>query len=157
TYYTGPFSASNGKGCVSSGAVGAARKRRQVELPEVAQIYLSSCVSNNAVARHGAGSLQSQSALADPLYRAVTLASRNTRRHPITQVSYRTVPLRLEPRNDPGYSADDLRRRLTSPANPSEQCQAALGLSWRQRVNDNRTLDVAVLDFGSAQLLLLPG
>lgn len=40
---------------------------------------------------------------------------------------------------------------------PFEQCLAAMGLSWRKRVDAGRRIQVPALDFGVAQLLLLPG
>ena len=42
-------------------------------------------------------------------------------------------------------------------AKPFDQCLAALGLSWRQRVAAGRDLQIPAVDFGVAQLLLLPG
>jgi hypothetical protein len=64
--------------------------------------------------------------------------------------------LRLEPRNSAGFTVADLRQRLASDLKPFGQCLAALGLSWRKRADAGHTIDVPVLDFGSAQLLLLP-
>ena len=32
-----------------------------------------------------------------------------------------------------------------------------MGLSWRRRLDANEPVDIPLLDFGSAQLLLLPG
>jgi len=40
---------------------------------------------------------------------------------------------------------------------PFQQCLAAMGLSWRKRVAAGRDIQIPVLDFGAAQLLLLPG
>jgi hypothetical protein len=50
-----------------------------------------------------------------------------------------------------------LEERLKTDPKPFGQCLAALGLSWRRRSEAGRPIDVPVLDFGAAQLLLLPG
>jgi hypothetical protein len=80
-----------------------------------------------------------------------------TRRSPIGRVEFRTVPLRLEPRDAPGFTVDDLRKRLATDPRPFGRCLAALGLSWRARADAGHAIDVPVLDLGGAQLLLLPG
>ncbi len=80
-----------------------------------------------------------------------------TERFPIERVDYRVTPLRLEPREGPGFTVADLKHRLETDPKPFGQCLAALGLSWRARADAGHTIDVPVLDFGLAQLLLLPG
>ena len=52
-------------------------------------------------------------------------------------------------------SAAELDAKLDPSAKPFEQCLAAMGLSWRKRLE--RPIAVPSLDFGAAQLLLLPG
>jgi hypothetical protein len=80
-----------------------------------------------------------------------------TRRHPFTKLEFRSVPYRLEPRSDKGFSVEELRKRLTASGRPFDHCLAALGLSWRKRADNGHQLDLPVLDFGFAHLLLLPG
>jgi hypothetical protein len=47
---------------------------------------------------------------------------------------------------------------MVTPARPArERNLAALGLSWRKRADSGQPIDVPVIDFGVAQLLLLPG
>jgi hypothetical protein len=64
--------------------------------------------------------------------------------------------MQLEPRGSKGYSLDELANRLKTDARPFGQCLAALGLSWRKRVDAGQPIDVPALDFGKAQLLLMP-
>jgi len=56
----------------------------------------------------------------------------------------------------PGFPRE-LEERLKNDPKPFGQCLAALGLSWRLRAERGQPIDVPVLDFGLAQLLLLPG
>jgi hypothetical protein len=79
-----------------------------------------------------------------------------TWREPLRQLGFRTEPLRLEPRDGPGFTVADLTERLTDDPKPFGQCLAALGLSWRERADAGHKIDVPVLDLGAAQLVLLP-
>jgi hypothetical protein len=47
-------------------------------------------------------------------------------------------------------------KRLTTDPKPFGQCLAALGLSWRKRVEAGRPIDLPVLDLGGAVIALLP-
>jgi hypothetical protein len=80
-----------------------------------------------------------------------------TKQHPIPSIDYRVVPLRLEPRSGAGFTVDDLQRRLVTNGKPFDGCLAALGLSWRKRADAGHRIEMPVLDFGIAQLVLLPG
>jgi hypothetical protein len=59
------------------------------------------------------------------------------------------------PRRDSAQAVEQGRDE-TDPK-PFGQCLAALGLSRRARVDAGHAIDVAVLDLGSAQIVLLPG
>jgi hypothetical protein len=154
-YATHPMSY-YGKGGVSSDFVGMARKRRQADDPTLFQIYLSGCSGNVTAGKYNDGSPDNRPVLADRIYQAMTRAWHTTQRHPLESLTFRTVPLRLEPRTGPGFTVADLNRRLMDNAHPFGQCLAALGLSWRKRADVGHTIDIPVLDFGPAQLLLLP-
>jgi hypothetical protein len=154
-YATHPMSY-YGKGGVSSDFPGLARKRRQADDPAVAQMYVSGCSGNVTAGKYNDGSPANRAVLADRLYQAMTAAWKATRRQPLQEITFRSVPLRLEPRNSPGFTVDDLEKRLVSDPRPFGQCLAALGLSWRKRADAGFKLDVPILDLGPAQLLLLP-
>ncbi len=81
----------------------------------------------------------------------------STRRVPLDQVSFRNVPLTLPPRDDNGFTVEQLNDRLRDDPEPFGQCLAALGLSWRSRCESGRPIDLPAVDFGPAQLVLLPG
>jgi hypothetical protein len=154
-YATHPMSY-YGKGGVSSDFVGLARKRRQADDPQVFQIYTSGCSGNVTAGKYNDGSPANRPVLAERIYRAMAEAWKNTRRQPIQKADYRVVPLRLEPRGGPGFTVEDLTERLNTDKRPFGQCLAALGLSWRKRADAGHAIDLPVLDFGGAQLALLP-
>ena len=154
-YATHPMSY-YGKGGVSADFIGLARKRFQAEHPAAAHLYVSGCSGNVTAGKYNDGAPENRPVLAERLYLAMADAWKATRRQPLQAMTFRSVPLRLEPRNDPGFTVEDLTRRLTTDPKPFGQCLAALGLSWRKRADAGHKIDLPVVDFGSAQLLLLP-
>lgn len=154
-YATHPMSY-YGKGGVSADFVGLARKRRQADDPQVTQLYASGCSGNVTAGKYNDGSAENRPVLADRIYRAMSQAWRNTQRRPLGDVTFRCAKLRLEPRDGPGFTVADLQERLKNDKQPFGQCLAALGLSWRKRADAGATIDVPALDWGDAQLVLLP-
>jgi hypothetical protein len=154
-YATHPMSY-YGKGGVSADFVGLARKRRQSDDPKVLQIYLSGCSGNVTAGKYNDGDPENRALLADRIHDGMVRAWQSTRKMPLTRLDFRNTTLRLESRDSPGFTAADLRKRLTTDSRPFGQCLAALGLSWRQRADAGATIDVPALDWGSATLLLLP-
>lgn len=154
-YATHPMSY-YGRGGVSADFVGLARKRRQADTPGAMQVYASGCSGNVTAGKYNDGSPDNRPILADRIYKAMTTAWKETKTVPITSAEFRSVPLTLEARSTTGFSTDELTARLKSDPKPFGQCLAALGLSWRKRVEAGRPIDVPVLDFGGAVLTLLP-
>jgi len=155
-YATHPMSF-YGKGGVTSDFVGMARKRFQADDPKVAQIYISGCSGNVTAGKYNDGAVENRPVLAERMYKAMAEAWKETKRQPLKTVDFRSVPLRLEPRDGAGFTVKDLEKRLTSDAKPFGQCLAALGLSWRKRADAGHKIDLPVLDLGMAQYVLLPG
>lgn len=146
-----------GQGGVSADFVGMARRARQQTLPNVLQLYVSGCSGNVTAGKYNDGSPENRPVLASRMESAMTQAWSQTRRFPFERADLRVTPLRFEPRNDAGFSKEELKARLTSAPSPFGQCLAALGLSWRERVDSGQTVDLPVLDLGPAVLALLPG
>jgi hypothetical protein len=155
-YATHPMSY-YGQGGVSADLVGLARKRRRADDPAVFQVYVSGCSGNVTAGKYNDGSPDNRPVLAERLYQAMASAWKATERRPLAGASFRSVPLRLEPRGGEGFTVEGLTKRLTTDPRPFGQCLAALGLSWRKRADAGHKIDVPVLDFGTAHLLLLPG
>ena len=147
-----------GQGQVSSDYVGLARARRQQELPAVAQIYLTGCAGDITAGKYNDGDPANRPVLAERVYRAMREAWEATERQPLDHIDVRNVPLDLPLRSSPGFTQEDQQKELRDPALPnSTRALAATGLSWWQRHDEGKRLDIPVVDFGPARLLLLPG
>ena len=154
-YATHPMSY-YGRGGVSSDFVGLARKRRQADDGGVFQVYFSGCSGNVTAGKYNDGSPDNRPVLADRLYEAMAAAWKATKRHRLKELRFSATPVRLEPRGGPGFTVEDLTRKLADPK-PFNQCLAALGLSWRKRADAGHKLVLPALDFGAARWLLMPG
>jgi hypothetical protein len=159
TYATHPMS-HYGQGGVSADFVGLARRRRQSDAPRVFQMYASGCSGNVTAGKYNDGNPANRAELADRMHAAMKAAWESTRKRPLQDVSFRAVPLELEARSSAEFSEAELLKRLKGDPKPFGQCLAALGLSWRKRVEAGKPIDLAVLDFGAdeagAALALLP-
>jgi hypothetical protein len=146
-----------GDGDTSADFPGIARARMQQEFPAVFQIYTSGCSGDTIAGVYNDGSPEMRPVLADRLYRGMRAAWDATERKPLEHFSFRKTDLAFEPRQAPGFSVEEMRQRLTETGRPfSELYPAALGLSWRMRLDEGRAIDLPCLDFGSAQLVILP-
>jgi hypothetical protein len=146
-----------GAGAVSADFPGLARRLRQREMPAVKQIYASGCSGNIVAGKYNDGAPENRAILAERLRAAMTIAWRDTQRRAVKRVDFRVTPLRIEPRAGPGFSVAELESKLTPATKPFQQCLAAMGLSWRERVTAGLDIKIPVIDLGAAQLLLLPG
>jgi hypothetical protein len=156
TYATHPMSYYR-TGEVSADFVGIARDRRQQDTPGCLQIYFSGASGNVTAGKYNDGSRFVRPLLAGRLHAGMVGAWQATQRHPLTRMEFRNTRVRIEPRSDAGFSVAELEAQLT-PATPArDRSLAAMGLSWRQRTDAGHELDLPLIDFGIAQLLLLPG
>jgi hypothetical protein len=154
-YATHPMSY-YGKGAVSADFVGMARKRRQTDLPDVLQIYASGCSGNVTAGKYNDGAAENRPVLAERIHAAMKEAWKQTNKHRLKEIAFHSTPLRLEARTGPGFSEKELMDRLKNDPRPFGQCLAALGLSWRKRVEAGQAIDLPVIDFGAAMFALLP-
>lgn len=146
-----------GDGEVSADFPGIARRMRQKDLPDVRQIYCSGCSGNIVAGKYNDGSRENRPVLAERLHAGMAQAWQNTKRHAVEKCEFRLGFLRMAPRNDAGFTPAELEAKLTPATEPFQQCLAAMGLNWRRRMDAGGTMQIPVLDFQSAQLLLLPG
>jgi len=144
-------------GDVSADFPGLARRRRQEDLPDVAQVYFSGCSGNVTAGKYNTGARENRPVLAGRLYQAMAEAWRDTKKVPLERISFRSVPLMLEPRNDPAnFTVEGSTQLLAPDQKPFTQCLAAMNLAWRKRAAAGQPIDVPAVDFGPAQFLLLP-
>jgi hypothetical protein len=146
-----------GTGAVSADFPGLARAWRQDELPDVFQIYASGCAGDVTAAKYNDGDEESRRRLAKRLRSAMARAWAGTRRVPIERMNVRSASLRFDLPASGSASVPVMEKTIADPAAPkSARLMAALGLSWAARVASGRPIDVPALDFGPAQLVLLP-
>lgn len=146
-----------GQGSVSADFPGIARDRLQRDDPRVFQMYFTGCAGDTTAGKYNDGSSENRFALADRLYHAMRAAWKSTVRHPLSSVDFRVAPLRLGAREGGKFDPAEMRRILANPAAPRwQRISAALGLSWRERVEAGRAIDVPCLDLGAAQFAILP-
>lgn len=146
-----------GQGEVSADFPGLARRRRQQETPLVKQVYVTGAAGNLTAGKYNDGAVTNRAVLAERLHQAMVEAWDATRRVPLTRLELRVEPVRLEPRNDPGFRVTGLEQTLAEAEKPFAQCLAAMGLSWRRRADAGQRIELPCLDFGVAQWLVLPG
>jgi hypothetical protein len=144
-------------GEVSADFPGLARAQRQKETPGCLQVYFSGASGNVTAGKYNTGARKNRAVLANRLHAAMALAWKNTKRQPMKQIEFRNALMRLKPRNHPGFTEADFKKKLIKGGDHWQQCLAAMGLSWRQRCERGQPVDVPVIDLGPAQLLLLPG
>ena len=106
--------------------------------------------------KYNDGAPENRLELAKRLHEAMREAWKNTTRQPISECTFKTTPLRLPVRSGKGFTEAELTKRLKEDPKPFGQCLAALGLSWRKRVEAGEPIDVCALDFGGPVYLLMP-
>jgi hypothetical protein len=139
-----------GAGEVSADFPGIARRQRQAETPSVKQIYCSGCSGNVTAGKYNNGARENRAALAARLHEAMVSAWKETQKHAVQRFAFRSAPLPLEPRTGSGYTIAELEAKLAPETKPFQQCLAAMGLSWRKRVDADRHIRVPALDFERA-------
>lgn len=155
-YATHPMSYYGG-GAVSSDFVGLARAQRQKDLPAVHQIYVSGCSGDITAGKYNDGSPENRGRLAERMHKAMAEAWAASQRYPLEKIEFRSVPLVL-PHRDGDQTAEALRAQLADEAKPMfNRALAAMGLSSRRLHPTGHQIDVGVIDFGKAQIVLLPG
>ena len=145
-----------GSGRVTADFPGLARSRRQLDDPAVFQIYASGCAGDVTPGRYNDGGPKQKEVLAGRLYDAMVTAWKKTQRYPLRKADFRNAPLQLPPRDTEGYTNAALTAQLDHP-DSKKRCLAAMGLSWKQRLDAGQPIDLAALDLGEAIIVLLPG
>jgi hypothetical protein len=148
-----------GKGGVSAEFPGMARDRRQRDDPKVFQIYFTGCAGDTTDGKYNTGSPTNRSVLADRLYQGMVKAWKATKRQPVHSVDFRVAKLRLPARDTGAFTLESMQTTLSNTnATRWKRISAALGLSWRARVNRGQPIDVPCLDFnhGGTYFAILP-
>jgi hypothetical protein len=153
-YATHPMSY-YGDGRVSSDFCGLARRQRAAE-SKVFQVYFTGCAGNVTAGKYNDGSKENRPILRDRIHAAMKAAWEATKRHPLDRLAWRVEPLRLAPREEKSFGAEESRKVLEDPkAAKARRGNAALHLGWLAR--RERPIDLTCLDLESALVLHLPG
>ncbi|QDU80946.1 hypothetical protein Pla110_26820 [Polystyrenella longa] len=145
------------RGEVSPDFVGMARQQRQEAVPGVFQIYCSGCSGDTTVSKYNAGDYDSRVALANRLEQGMQDAWEETKTYPLDNLEFKAHQFELSPRDAAGYSISEFEAKLADPQTSlSQRIDAALGISWLNRVSREEPIDLPVLDFGNAKWFVLP-
>ncbi|MBL8178747.1 MAG: hypothetical protein JNK48_28995 [Bryobacterales bacterium] len=146
-----------GQGDVTGDFPALARTLRQSQSPNIFQIYCSGASGDTIGGKYNDGTPATRLLMRDKLLQGMETAWKNTIRRPVSAASFRNTHLRFQPRDTGDFRIDAMQRILADPKEPRRRrFDAALGLSWRRRLQQNRPIDVPCLDFGAAAILLVP-
>ena len=157
TYAVHPMSY-YGRGGVSADFVGMAREKLQKETPDVFQMYVTGCAGDTTVGKwNGGAPKENRPVLAERLYQGLRAAWDSTQTRPIGPITFRSAELLLPPRDTGIFKIDAMKRILADEKESRwRRVSAALGLSWRQRIET--PIDVPCLSFadGAVMHVILP-
>jgi hypothetical protein len=154
-YATHPMSY-YGDGRVTSDFAGLARQKRQTDDPKVFQVYFTGAAGNITAGKYNDGSKENRAVLRDRIYDGMTAAWKATERRPVAAFEWRVEPVKLPPRREQHFLADDSRKVLEDPKQTkARRNNAAYQLAWLRRLE--QPIELTCLDLGKVQVLHLPG
>lgn len=147
-----------GRGEVSADFVGLARRKMQRDFPETLQIYASGCSGDVTAGKFNDGSQQSRVDLTERIYTAMKESWSSTNKTAINQINFRLTKLELD-----YYEHHELQRQHLEAILNNEELRtedrilAAMSLASLDRVESGQKIDLPCIDFGTTQIVLLPG
>ncbi|MCS7238497.1 MAG: hypothetical protein NZ899_09525 [Thermoguttaceae bacterium] len=134
---------------------GFARERLEKE-EAVFQIYFTGCAGNITMGKYNDGSREARDALTERLYKAMAEACRQTRYESLKSLRWKSLPVVLPARSDPGYSPVDMEARMKNPAlNPVQRVRAACHLAFHNRAS--QPFNFCALFINDGVIVGLPG
>lgn len=147
-----------GRGEISADFVGMARDRWQRDDFSIRQVYVTGCAGDVTAGKYNDGSTANRAVLAQRLYKGMKGAWKATRRMPFNKFEFRTTQFNLDFHEGDDFTSKALTKTLNNPdAKVRDRIFAAMSLSSRQRIDRGQKIDMPCLDFGVAQIVLLPG
>jgi hypothetical protein len=157
-YATHPQSRSDGR--VTYDVPGLARERLQRETG-VFQVYFTGCGGNVAMGKYNDGTPAGRAELAQRLYEGLlaSIAAEDPReRKPVTPIRWTTRAVQFPLRSDEPFTPATSRRTVADLNVPfAERLKAALLLTWIERVQSERPVELSCLAIGDVRLVHLPG
>lgn len=157
-YATHPMSY-YGQGQVSYDFPGMAREMRQRANPATFQLYMTGCSGDVVAAKFNDGTPEGRRELAESLAGGMQRAFAATKRQPLTSAAFpfRVAKLELPPPDTGKFTIEALEQIIADPAAGTHALvHAAMGLSYRRRCDRGQPIDVPAIDFGPAQIVILP-
>ena len=137
----------------SSDVPGFARQRLEKK-EGVLQIYFTGCAGDVAMGKYNDGTREARDGLTERLYKAMEESVASTRWEPVGQIEWKTLPVKLPPRND--ALMEQARRNLEDPKAPMlSRIYAACRVAYAERAE--RPIDISLVKIGPAWILHLPG
>ena len=134
---------------------GFARERLQ-QKEHVFQIYFTGCSGDVAMGKYNDRTPAARDELTDRLYAGMEASVASTRLVPVERLRWRTLPLALPARSDPGYTVEENRAKMADPkGNVVRRIRAATRVAYAQRAE--RPIDLSLLAMGEVHVLHLPG
>jgi len=145
-----------GDGRASSDFVGIVREKLERK-EQVFQVYFTGCGGDVTVGKYNDGSPKCRDELAERLLAGMEASIAATRLAPVGTVRWRTCPLRLTPRTDPGHTLADCLARLKDPkaVASSRTYLGALRVVFLQR--SKQPIELSALEIGNVYIVHLPG
>ncbi len=131
--------------------------RERLEKKEgVFQIYFTGCAGDVAMGKYNDRTPEARAELTDRLYAGMEAAAEATRLVPVEGLRWRTRPVVLPARDDPGHTVEENRAKMADPNESTRiRVRAATRVAYARRAD--RPIDLSLLSIGDVHLLHLPG
>ena len=123
----------------------------------VPQIYFTGCAGNVTAGKYNDGTPAARTKLGRQLYTGMIRSIAGTKRTAVSELSWKSLDVRLPVRGTPDFSEEALAKVIADPAAGQKRLHAALALAWIERLKLRPTVDVSRLRVGPVDLLHLPG
>jgi hypothetical protein len=123
----------------------------------VFQVYFNGCGGDVTAGKYNDGSPQARDELAARLLAGLEASAAATRFVPAERIEWRTVPVVLPLRTDPGYTPADSRAyMLNAQIEPSTRIyRGAMRIAFARRIDE--PIELSALAIGPVRILHLPG
>ncbi|WP_235905365.1 hypothetical protein [Tautonia marina] len=154
-YYTTHPMSYYGDGRVSADFVGIARANRSADEEGTLHLYFTGAAGNVTAGKYNDGSPENRPILASRIYQAMASADAAAEDHPLDHLSWTTVPIEFNPRED--LDLDRLKAIVADPnASTVDRNRNAMTCGWLMRLATKRPILLGRLDTNANSVLHLP-
>ena len=135
---------------------GIARERLEAK-ENVPQIYFTGCAGDITMGKYNDRTPQARAELSDRLFAGMESAVASTTFAPVGPVTWRTYPLKMKLRTDPGYTPADYRAKMQNPKalSPARIHSMAWRTAFVNRIE--QPIQLSSLRIGDVTIVHLPG